>query len=105
MSINACTINAFTINGLCNIPFITPPTYPTGGGGSTYHPRWDGEERNDNIQQLECDIIQVTASMCGYVGTDSHERCDDSVPMIYISNINIEEAQISVNVDNIRKEK
>lgn len=115
MSINSCSINAFTINGLaCRRRSFgpIPPQPPTSGGGSVQHYRYqnwygrpDREEDEDvDYSKLEGFNIAVTITMNGqsFSQTVENNPSLDVVPMIAINNLQVEPVTPNIRIQNLK---
>jgi len=112
MSINSCSINAFTINGLAcrrrSFGPIPPQPTPT-GGGSVQHVRyvnWQGrrdEEDDIDYSKLEGFNIEVSITLNGQTYSKTVEnKPTDVVPMIAISNLQVEPITPNIRLLNLK---
>lgn len=106
MSINGCTINAFSINGLCSLRHIIPPQINTRGGAGSL--AWAGHEETYKQPEItEYDYATITATLFDQngntvvIGQDTVEMNDSVMPMVYAHNINISEIEATVTIENI----
>ncbi len=114
MSINSCSINAFTINGLaCRRRFGNPiPPQPVTGGGNVQHYRYqnwfgrpdDDEEQEDTLQNLEGFNISVSVTMNGQTFSQTVENnpANNVVPMIALTNLQIEQTLPNIKLNNLK---
>lgn len=113
MSINSCSINAFTINGLaCRRRYGGPiPPQPTSsGGGSVQHYRyqnWQGrpnDEDDIDYSKLEGFNIAVTVTMNGqsFSQTVENNPANNVIPMIAINNLQVEPITPNIRLLNLK---
>jgi hypothetical protein len=116
MSINACSINEYTINTLCGsrrqaiIDSLRPVRPPEAiGGGQQQHVRHplqafrrDAErEEHIDVNTLELPHMQVTIELAGQTFTQTLER-DDSVPVVSIYALSVSDSvDEQVNISDI----
>lgn len=110
MPINACSINAFTINSLkCRRQAVIPvPTPLQGHKSHPYHTRTDPQEwEEQDFSQLEGPNIRFVIT----IGSEVHELTVDNMqneitPFVMINNLNIntdeEIPTIQINNFNMR---
>jgi hypothetical protein len=119
MSINACSINEYTINTLCGrrrraiIDSLLPPTPVVSGGGSVQHVnpntrlplnmfrRDSSREEYVDIKTLEHQFIEVTVEINGVSFSETLER-DDTVPLVTVYSLSASGAlEESVNISDV----
>lgn len=108
MSINACSINEFTINTLCGrrrqaiIDSLLPPVVPPAqvGGGSQQHVnpnttlplnmfrRPESREDTIDVNTLELPYVTVTVEIQGQSFSQTIDR-DDVIPMVNVSGLKL----------------
>jgi len=109
MPINACSINAFTINSLTcrrrNFD-VQPPQPVASGGGNVqqfrYH-RWASEQEDEQqFVNLESSSIAITLTLGDRIIEKSFENIPDPIiPMITVSRINIAQLQPIINISKL----
>jgi hypothetical protein len=117
MSINACSINGFTIDARrCRdkfhdlIPILHPPTTtPTSNGGWTQKrppehyrginpPRWDDKQVPT---PTELDRVTVTVEIFGMKGSDE-QQIVPRLDLVTVTDIHIENGDVDVHIDNFQ---
>jgi hypothetical protein len=123
MSINACSINEFTINTLCGRrrsaiieELLRPPVIQTGGGSQQHvHPdtkvplnifRRDRKEEDvvEDVRTLEQEYVEVSIEMRGERFAQTIKQ-DDILPLITISHVIMKdrlEEQVNISDFTIR---
>lgn len=120
MSINACSINEFTINSLCSsrrkviIDNIRPIVVPSIGGGSVQHVRPDTaawlnvirRQRSDDVfdENVESSHIQVTVEVAGTTYSQTLERTTvDDLALIIVSSLSASnQDREQVNISDVK---
>ena len=122
MSINACSINEYTINTLCGrrrqaiINSLRPPVPVVIGGGQQQHVRnldrmQNVFDRRDNAREEQIDVntleqmqMSVTIEMAGQTYTQMLER-ETMVPVVSVYSLSASaevEEQVNISDINIR---
>jgi hypothetical protein len=123
MSINACSINEFTINTLCGRrrsaiieELLRPPVIQTNGGSQQHvNPntkvplnifRRDRREEDivEDVRTLEQEYVEVSIEMMGERFTQTIKQ-DDILPLITISRVTLKdrlEEQVNISDFTIR---
>lgn len=110
MPINACSINSFTINGKCAQMQVIINT-PIKGHVRNIPPIYSMLHRDvdeyDNIPiTYEQPYIILTLDMLGETFTEIQENIPlDMGSVVFINNLNIQEFQISVDINDLRVEE
>ena len=106
MAINACSINAFTINGRqcrTNIAALITRLHPPAIGGNAraerYTPYVEREERPTLV--YEQPIVSVTVEILGFIGTDTQDVTATSADIVVLTNLELGGEQPSVNITDI----
>ncbi len=117
MSINACSINSFTIDARrCRdkfqdlIPILHPPAAKkVSNGGWTQQrppanyrginpPRWDDKQ---TPPPTELDRVSVTVEVMGLKGTDTQDIVQ-RMDLVTVTDIHIEGTEVVVNITNLQ---
>ena len=111
MPINACSINAFTINALrCNSVIPTLPNKnavkrPASIPGLVQQRRYVEREDDTVDNNIESLFIEFTVDLLGIKYTCSFENLPDAYePIIYASNVTISETSPYLAIENLRIE-
>jgi hypothetical protein len=122
MSINACSINEFTINTLCGrrrsaiiAELLKPPVVQTGGGSQQHvNPntkiplsifrrdhRRDEEDIVEDVRTLEQEYVEVSIEMAGQRFTQTLKQ-DAGIPMINVSSVRTNRLEEQVNISEFK---
>ena len=112
MSINACSINAQTINALCRRRQVVPPVVeqPLGHGSTALGqdirnlipPRYEIEDREP--VNFELPDVTVAVLLDGKVYTQTLNVSDAQLSFVAISNLKLSDelSDVSVNISDLR---
>ena len=121
MSINACTIDSFTLDSFCSrqrsvvfgrlVPILHPPI-PTGVGGGNprvlrdtfTRPDYDVEDKP--VLTFEQPIVAVTVELFGHTGTDTQDVTGANVDFVSVTDLavakpSVTEATIVISITDL----